>query len=178
MRVPAACVLPLVCGCAYLSVEPATGPDDPGVHFFLPKPYLLVSWERPSWSRSTSPDVLAPRGEIIYLPDVSQRYVITQRVFLAKADFAYALKDGWMLGSVNGGMDTSEFIRAAKEIGVAAIETSGRRSAAPADGTETRIPTPVLYEPIWSAAKRTYQFRAVRLEPPGQKSPPGCPLSP
>lgn len=106
----------LCCGCADFSVAPARGPDAPGVHFFLPKPYVLFWWEREiMWKSGTPIHSLVPRSQVILLPDVSQRYAITQRAWCAKGDFSYHLKDGWRLEAINGTMDTGEFLRAVKE---------------------------------------------------------------
>ena len=154
----------LCCGCADFSVAPARGPDAPGVHFFLPKPYVLFWWEREiMWKSGTPIHSLVPRSQVILLPDVSQRYAIPQRAWCAKGDFSYHLKDGWRLEAINGTMDTGEFLRAVKEPAAAAVKGAFARAGASADGAPP-LPPPVLYELVWRDDARAYEFRRVALE--------------
>ncbi|HAK95328.1 MAG TPA: hypothetical protein DCM87_10065 [Planctomycetes bacterium] len=154
----------LCCGCADFSVAPAGGRDAPGVHFFLPKPYVLFWWEREiMWKSGTPVHSLVPRCQVILLPDVSQRYAITQHAWCAKGDFSYQLKDGWRLEMINGTMDTSEFLRAVREPATAAVEGAFPRAGASADGAPA-LPPPILYELVWRDDARSYEFRRVALE--------------
>jgi hypothetical protein len=162
----------LVAGCADFSVRPASDPAAPGLHFFLPKPYILFWWERTvTFKSGGTVDAVSPRFEIIYLPDLAQRYTVTQRAVLAKGDFAYTLANGWSLQTINGGLDTTEALRAVKETGVTAMEKTLGPETAPADPAGRALPPPVLYEPVWDAKAKTYRFRPVPLEGFGVPAP-------
>ena len=51
--------LVFACGCANFSVQPAASADAPGIHFFLPKPYLLFHVFIFLASRNTVPHPLS-----------------------------------------------------------------------------------------------------------------------
>ncbi len=160
-------ILPLVlpAGCANFSVEPAVGPDAPGLHFFLPKPYVLFWWERQVTVKSgTVIQSVVPRFEVVYLPDRAQRYTVTQHAVLATGDFAYRLKDGWSLEAVNGAVDTVEFLDLLKDLGTTALEEAVPTAVAFPDIPDEHLPPPVLYELVWNDDRGTYEFCAVSLE--------------
>ncbi len=163
--VTCACLVAFLCaGCANFSVAPASGPDAPGVHFFLPKHYMLFWWEREiTWKSGTPVHSLAPRSQIVLLPDVSQRYTLTQHAVCAKGDFAYRLADGWRLETINGTLDTGELLRTLKDPATAAVEGGLARAPGSGDGLAP-LPPPVLYELVWREDTRSYEFRRVALE--------------
>ena len=160
----------LMGGCANFRVEPAGGPEASGLHFFLPKPYVLFWWERTVTVKSGQ--VMAsvvPRYQIIYLPDRSERYTVQQNVFFAKGDFKYTLRDGWCLDAVNADLDTTEFLRLLTETGTKAIEKAFAQGAAPPIPESEELPPPVLFELVWTDTTGTHTFRPVPL--PGISTP-------
>jgi hypothetical protein len=160
-----------ISSCANFSVQPADGPDSPGLHFFLPKPYILFWWERSITVKSgTVLSSVVPRFQVIYLPDRSQRYTVKQHALLAKGDFAYTLRDGWRLDAINGEVDTTEFLRLLAETGTTALEKAVPRAAPPPIPETEELPSPVLYELQWNEEHGTYTFRPVPL--PGIGLPP------
>ena len=158
------CVCAVLGGCANFAVEPASGSDAPGLHFFLPKPYVLFWWERNVTVKSgTVIDAIVPHFQIIYLPDRSERYTVRQHALLATGDFAYTLRDGWCLETVNADMETTELLRLLADTGTVALERAIPRAAGPPIPETEPLPPPVLYELIWKDDGGTYTFRPVPL---------------
>ncbi len=155
----------LLSGCADFSVRKARSPEDPGLHFFMPKPYLLVWWERSLTVKSqTVLETVVPHFQILYLPDRRERYTVTQQVFLARGDFAYRLADGWRLEGINGEMDTTEVLRMlAKPAEAAAERAIPRAQAAVPLPQRTPLPPPALFELVWDEGNATYLFKPVKL---------------
>lgn len=163
MRQWLACAL--LTGCANFSVRPAGQSDAPGLHFFVPKPYILIWWERDIVVKSgTVLQSLVPRHEVLLLPDLAQRYAITQHAFFSKGDFAFQLRDGWRLESINSKLDTTEVVRMLKDTGLRLIDRTMAQSLTRAPAAEEQtIPPPVLFEPVWDPDAATYIFRPVPL---------------
>jgi len=154
----------LALGCANFRVQPAESPQDGGLHFFLPKPYILVWWERATVVRGTALiSTLRPHFEVLYLPDQSQRYTISQYVFLAKGDFSYQLKDGWLLTEVNGRFGTEAPWEAVSGMGKEAVRAVAAQAIRPEPPKGGKVPPPVLYELRWDPKRRSYVFEQVKL---------------
>jgi len=86
------CVLAgLLAGCSSVSVIKNPGPEDSGIRFYRPKPYLLV----------TPADATGRmvKLKIEYLPDYSEEYSVHPQ---GKKPPQVQLKDGWNLVAVGG----------------------------------------------------------------------------
>lgn len=58
-------------------------------------------------SQPVSEQPLQYTAKIIYLPDFSQRYRLSSSNFLAKSDFTFQIKDGWMLTGITDKSDNT-----------------------------------------------------------------------
>ena len=81
----------LLAGCSSVSVIKNPGPEDTGIRFYRPKPYLLV----------TPADATGRmvKLKIEYLPDYSEEYSVRPQ---GKKPPQVQLKDGWNLVAVGG----------------------------------------------------------------------------
>ena len=96
----------LASGCANVSVKHVSFDDKSnGVHFYEPKPYLLVS-KTPKEDKDGK--VLPPgfSSQIIYLPNPKQRYAVTINPGWGTVDGSVKLVNGWMLDSLGSKMDS------------------------------------------------------------------------
>ncbi|QEF96618.1 hypothetical protein Mal15_06460 [Stieleria maiorica] len=102
----------VICGgCApRVRVRQAPGPDDTGIRYYRPKPYLRVE---PGGSVVTQGKVstTTPSDEFVaisleYLPDFSEEYSIDVRPGLGTANVSVGLTDGWNLTSLNQELDS------------------------------------------------------------------------
>lgn len=155
-----------VSGCANFSVERVTERNkDRGLHFFLPKPHVLIWWEKTATTRGTTTNtVLQPKVEVVYLPDPEERFTITQWAVLSKADFSYKLKNGWQLESIGGKTDTTAALEFLQDTAKIAADAAARLAAAPPETVE-KVPPPRLYELRWDPEKRAIRFQEVAFEP-------------
>ena len=89
-----------------------------GLRFYRPWPYLLVTADRND----------VPQAQVIYLPDLSEEYVIEPKVRLGSVEVKATLEDGWQLTSLGASADpqiaetidaVSGLIGAASKVGVA-----------------------------------------------------------
>jgi hypothetical protein len=81
----------LLAGCSSVSVVKNPGPEDTGIRYYRPKPYLLV----------TPADATGRmvKLKVVYLPDYSEEYSITPK---GKKPPQVQLEDGWNLVAVGG----------------------------------------------------------------------------
>ncbi|MCC6642912.1 MAG: hypothetical protein IT386_17260 [Deltaproteobacteria bacterium] len=84
-------------GCSHVSITrvSAEHPYESGLRFYRPWPYLLVRADRND----------AAQAEIVYLPDLSEEYVIEPKVRLGSVDVKVTLTDGWQLASLGASAD-------------------------------------------------------------------------
>jgi hypothetical protein len=100
-------------GCARVSVTRLTDGRDTqteGLRFYRPYPYLQVSEAK---GDQAGKGVL--EYKVIWLPDLSQEYVMQVRAGLGNAEFKPTLQDGWNLVAMDAKVDskTAEIIQAA-----------------------------------------------------------------
>ena len=84
-------------GCSHVAIT-RVSPEHPyesGLRFYRPWPYLLVRADRNE----------AVQAEIVYLPDLSEEYVIEPKVRLGSVDLKVTLADGWQLTSLGASAD-------------------------------------------------------------------------
>ncbi|MCS7471615.1 hypothetical protein NZK35_33625 [Stieleria sp. ICT_E10.1] len=91
-------------------IRAAPGPDDTGIRYYRPKPYLRIE---PGGSVVTEGKVSTtrPSDEFVaisleYLPDFSEEYSIDVRPGLGSAHVSVGLTDGWNLTSLNQELDS------------------------------------------------------------------------
>ena len=87
--------LPLVLGCSHVEVFPSRTGQEPGLHFYRPEPYLLVT-ETPKGSQVS----------VISLPNTRDRWVVRPRVRLGTVDLDAKLDGGWNLTSLGASADS------------------------------------------------------------------------
>ena len=81
----------LLGGCSSVNVVKNPSPEDNGIRYYRPKPYLMVS---PADATGRMVKL-----EILYLPDYCEEYSVHPR---GKKPPAVQLKDGWNLVGVGG----------------------------------------------------------------------------
>jgi hypothetical protein len=112
----------LLIGCASVTVRKVpTGDNDSleGVRFYRPAPYLMVS-DSSSESKQTSaqaakgPSAKTLQYSVIWMPDLSQEYVIQVKSGLGSVTFNPTLENGWNLTGLNATADskTAELLTA------------------------------------------------------------------
>ncbi len=155
--------LPALSGCA--TVKAKKGGD--GIPFYPSKPYLLVTKDIPMTpvktvkTTTTKPDgtkieevtteqpPTAPSNkslysfQIVYLPDLANRYGLTIQAGLGSASADFSIADGWKLTSLKSDVDskTAENVEAFSGLIGAAASALRPMGDDPADGA-----TLVLYE--------------------------------
>jgi hypothetical protein len=128
--------------CASVCVRPATGPQDVGVHYYMPKPYVKVS-------KSVAKDTpVKYDAEVIYLPDPNERRTIVERPGFGTARMTAKLANGWMLTDTSAdhvGADPSEFLTAATGLAKLVLELSPRSVGVAESQPETKEIIAVLF---------------------------------
>lgn len=83
--------------CSHVSITRVTQehPYESGLRFYRPWPYLLVTIDRNEVSQA----------EILYLPDLSEEYVVEPKVRLGSVDLKVTLEQGWQLTSLGASAD-------------------------------------------------------------------------
>jgi len=96
-------------------VKKNPGPNDCGVRYYRPKPYLMV---KPAVDRNGAPVPGFISLETTMLPDFSEEYSIHVRSGLGNNKTSITLEDGWNLTRLNVEVDsqTDEKLRAVGEI--------------------------------------------------------------
>jgi hypothetical protein len=124
--------LALSLACSHVSIT-RLSPEHPyesGLRFHRPWPYLLVTADRND----------VAQAQILYLPDLSEEYVIEPKVRLGSVDVKVTLADGWQLTSLGASADpqiaetldaVSGLIGAASKLGVAPSATPSTFPLAP-----------------------------------------------
>ena len=158
-------------------------PDDCGIRFYRPKPYLKVEPAEVAIDKNQTS--LVPglvRISLAYLPDFSEEYAIDVRSGLGIANVGIKLQDGWNLTEISQELDsqtdenTKAFASLLSAVGdVVPTSSSGDRNAT-ASFTVPAHNVPIgFYESIIGldahGCKRLYGFRYVGFVPFA-----GCPL--
>jgi hypothetical protein len=99
------CLALVFCGCAHVVVRHVAENDKScGVHFYEPRPYLLVT-DQPI-VMGTNGVVHSYTSTIIYLPDKSQRYVVQIKQGWGTVNGSVKLANGWMLDTLGAQTDS------------------------------------------------------------------------
>ncbi|MFO0914890.1 MAG: hypothetical protein U0795_18165 [Pirellulales bacterium] len=105
-------VLFAVVGCTpRVMVRPNPGPETPGIRYYRPKPYLLITplvVERSKKDSAAITPFLADEFvtiELQYLPDFAEEYAIDIRAGLGTNKTEVTLKDGWNLTGLTTDLD-------------------------------------------------------------------------
>jgi hypothetical protein len=153
-------------------VKKNPGPDDCGVRYYRPKPYLMV---KPAVNKNGEPVPGYVSLEPTTLPDFSEEYSIHIRPGLGSNETNITLEDGWKLTGLNVAVDSKfdENLAAVAEV-AKGIPTSG--DFGPEHRIEVRgMNVPLgLYESVIAndgCQKRLYGFRYVGFLPFS-----GCPV--
>ena len=134
-------------GCASVKVKrvPAHDANVEGLRFYRPRPYLLVSDEPEQGTTAKGATAKPAMGgiagatstlhfSIVWLPDLSQEYVIQASAGMGTVTFNPTLENGWKLTALNANVDskTAELLTAAgtmvTKAGVGKSEASTTRS--------------------------------------------------
>jgi hypothetical protein len=100
------CSACLISGCAEVQVKHVDDKDtSEGVHFYQPRPYLLVSNQQKKDS-STNSVQNEFSSQIIWLPDHSRCYVVKIKPGWGTVDGSVKLQNGWMLDTLGSKMDS------------------------------------------------------------------------
>lgn len=95
----------LISGCAEVQVKHVDDADaSDGVHFYEPRPYLLVSDAQKMGEKGNVEHQFT--SQIIWLPDHSRRYVVKIKPGWGTVDGSVKLQNGWMLDSLGSKMDS------------------------------------------------------------------------
>lgn len=173
----------LLCGCApRVIVRANPQPNDRGIRYYRPKPYLKV--EPAEVASEKNQTKIVPglvRISLAYLPDFSEEYSIDVRSGLGIASVGIKLEDGWNLTEISQQLDsqtdenTKAFASLLSAVGDVVPTASG--SVTPAVGfTVPARNVPIgFYESIIGrdnhGHKRLYGFRYVGFVPFA-----GCPI--
>lgn len=158
-------------------VHSRPGPDDPGIRYYRPKPYLKIEPAEVAINSKTSavtPGVV--RISVVYLPDFSEEYSIDVRSGFGVADVSIKLEDGWNLTEISQDLDsqTDENIesisRLITAVGSAATSGGGTQTDEAVTLTLPARNVPLgLYEAVLGrdarGCKRLYGFRYVGFLP-------------
>jgi hypothetical protein len=92
-------------GCARLDIKHVDkGDSSPGVHFYEPRPYLLVSATFKVDSSGKAQTEVT--NQIIWLPNPAREFVANPVPGWGTADTSVKLLNGWMLDSIGSKMDS------------------------------------------------------------------------
>jgi len=100
-------LLVVTVGCANVEVRPINKDDVKGVRFYRPWPYL---WIKPTAETGKSGCTV----DIVYLPDMSQEYIIIPHAWIGSVTMETILTQGWALTAFNATADSkaSEMVTA------------------------------------------------------------------
>lgn len=100
----AAFLLAGLSGCAQVKVtHVADGDDSDGVHFYEPRPYLLVGVQTVKDDKGEHTQYTS---QIIWLPDHSRRYKVEIKPGWGTVDGSAKLSNGWMLTELGAKSDS------------------------------------------------------------------------
>jgi len=95
----------LISGCAEVQVKHVDDRDtSDGVHFYEPRPYLLVSNQQKQDDKGNVQNQVT--SQILWLPDPSRRYVVKIKPGWGTVDGSVKLQDGWMLDTLGSKTDS------------------------------------------------------------------------
>jgi hypothetical protein len=95
----------LISGCAEVQVKHVVDQDtSDGVHFYEPRPYLLVSNQQKQDDKGNVQNQFS--SQIIWLPDHSRCYVVKIKPGWGTVDGNVKLQDGWMLDTLGSKTDS------------------------------------------------------------------------
>lgn len=108
-------------GCARVEFRRATGPNDVGLHYYRPAPYLTVARQA----------IGGCSAQVIWLPDYTQEFVAIPHAGLGTLDFKPTLQDGWNLVSMESSTSPqiAEILTGLGGIAGAVIPLVGTRAA-------------------------------------------------
>jgi len=133
--------LTVICGCAKVKVSPVDldHPYSEGIRFYRPHPYLLVTEKSEKEGR-------ALEGNIIYLPQKKEEYVIRVQPGIGKVDAKFKLEHGWRLTDFGEVRDskTPEMIEAFSDLWPEISEIFVKSIAPEKQGQEKKL-TPGLW---------------------------------
>lgn len=98
-------VLAMSCGCARTIVKRDPGPNDTGIRFYRPRPYLLIAPAAAPADHGTDTQTVPVTIRLDYLPDYSEEYSIRVTPGLGQAELNATLENGWNLNSVQAKTD-------------------------------------------------------------------------
>lgn len=139
------------------------GPEDTGVRYYRPKPYLLIQ----SKAVQEGPELRHDKYVQIsleYLPDFSEEYSISVRSGLGTNKTSIKLADGWNLTEINQDLD-SQFDENVKAIGdlLEAVAPGGIVPTAQPKSTPTRMVVAATNVPLG------YYEAVINRRPDGKK---------
>lgn len=152
-------------------------PDDRGIRFYRPKPYLKVEPAEVAIEKNQTSIVPGlVRISLAYLPDFSEEYAIDVRAGLGIANVGIKLQDGWNLTEISQQLDsqtdenTKAFASLLSAVGdVIPTSNNGDRNATPSFTVPSRNVPIGFYESIIGldarGCKRLYGFRYVGFVP-------------
>ncbi len=131
LALPASAVL--LGACANVSVLPVTAPNQPGIRYWRPAPYIALQETRDG--AKTVCDY-----KLIMLPDKTEQYAITMDAGIGTVESKPTLEGGWNLTSLDGKADskTADNITAVASLLKAASGAAANYS--PVTPPETRSP--------------------------------------
>jgi len=92
-------------GCAQVTVTHVDDSDrSPGVHFYEPRPYLLVSVQKKKDEKGVEHNEFT--SQIVWLPDRTRRYVARVVPGWGTVDGSIKLTNGWMLAELGAKSDS------------------------------------------------------------------------
>lgn len=147
-------LLLLLSGCAGYSIT-RDGKGD-GYDVYKPEPYLLL--------------VSGPKGHsasIVWLPDYGTRYRVDTWNFMAKADYAFDIEDGWKLTGISDESDMTALPRTL----VKAFEEARKSEVIPLSGEPFQ-----LFKILYAPDGRVRGLAKLKLDLDlGQHQPPAVP---
>ncbi|TWU37005.1 hypothetical protein [Novipirellula artificiosorum] len=174
----------LAMGCTpRVIVRAHPAPNDNGIRYYRPKPYLKVEPAEVAVDKNQT--TLVPgmvRISLAYLPDFSEEYAIDVRPGLGTASVGIQLEDGWNLTEISQDLDsqTDENLRAIGSV-LTGIGDVIPTASKPSTSQEVNFTVPAQNVPIGfyesivgrdpRGCKRLYGFRYVGFLPFS-----GCPV--
>lgn len=174
----------IFCGCApRVIVRANPQPNDRGIRYYRPKPYLKVEPAEVATDKNQTkivPGVV--RISLAYLPDFSEEYSIDVRSGLGIANVGIKLEDGWNLTEISQQLDsqTDENTKAFASL-LSAVGDVVPTASSPSATPDVSFSVPARNVPIGfyesiigrdqRGCKRLYGFRYVGFVPFA-----GCPI--
>jgi hypothetical protein len=125
------CLSLFLSGCASVTLTHVNDNDtSDGVHFYEPRPYLLVSKEVKKDANGKEENQFT--NQIIWFPDHSRRYLVKVHSGWGTVNGSVKLQNGWMLDTLGAQMDSKipETITAISGL----VKEAGALASAPGPG--------------------------------------------